>query len=126
MSLGVLLVEDNVDTATSLAMLVSAFGHRPRVAHDGQAALRAVEADGLPDVALLDIGLPGMNGWEVARRLRQLPTQRKLLLVAVTGYTTDEDRAMSREAGIDLHLTKPADPWALRSVLSEFEAQHGT
>jgi len=125
MSLEVLLVEDNVDAARTMAKLVRAFGHRTRVAHDGLIALRAVEEEGMPDAALLDIGLPEIDGWELARRLRLIPTRRRLLLVAVTAYGSEEDRATSKGAGIDLHLTKPPDPWAIRSVLEEFEREQG-
>jgi two-component system CheB/CheR fusion protein len=124
MSLGVLLVEDNPDVAKMMERMVRAFGHQTRVAHDGLAALRAVEEEGVPDVALLDIGLPGIDGWEVARRLRQLPTGKKLLLVAVTGYGSDDDRATSERAGINLHFTKPISPSVLQSVLADFERGH--
>jgi signal transduction histidine kinase len=104
----ILLVDDNVDGAASLAMLLRELGHEVRVAHNGPAALEAV-GDFEPEVVLLDIGLPGMDGYEVARRLRRQPALKDLLLVALTGYGQDEDRRRSHEAGFNLHLVKPLD-----------------
>jgi CheY-like chemotaxis protein len=90
--------------------------HDVRVAHDGPAALAAVEADP-PDLVFLDIGMPVMNGYDVAQRLRQRPGLEHLLLVAMTGWGQEEDRRRSHEAGFDYHLVKPADPDALRQLL---------
>src|SRR5713226_132645 len=87
----VLIVEDNLDGAESLRMLLEALGHRVRVAHDGPSALAAASLD-KPDVMLVDIGLPGMDGYEVARRLRQDLELRSLLLIALTGYGREQDR----------------------------------
>jgi two-component system CheB/CheR fusion protein len=84
--------------------------------HDGPAALEAVPAF-QPEVVLLDIGLPGMDGYEVARALRQQPALDKLLVVAMTGWGQAEDRRRSHEAGFDLHLVKPVEPEVLREVL---------
>jgi signal transduction histidine kinase/DNA-binding response OmpR family regulator len=114
----VLVVDDNVDGADSLAILLRAARHEVAVSHDGAAALREAEAF-RPEVVLLDIGLPGMSGYEVARRLRQLPGLEGVLLVALTGYGQDEDRQRSRDAGIDHHLVKPADPQALQQLLGD-------
>jgi signal transduction histidine kinase len=114
----VLIVDDNEMVAESLAMIVRLNGHVVREAHDGEEALEAVR-EFHPDVVLLDIGLPGMNGYEVARRIRRELDQR-LTLVALTGYGREEDRRRSREAGFDHHLTKPIDPDALESFLCEF------
>jgi signal transduction histidine kinase/DNA-binding response OmpR family regulator len=112
----VLVVDDNVDGAESLATLLKLLGHEVHVAHDGPAALRAT-ADVRPEVVFLDIGLPGMDGYEVARRLRR-PGRNEALLVALTGYGQDEDRRRSREAGFDHHLVKPVDPAVLEELLA--------
>jgi two-component system CheB/CheR fusion protein len=102
----ILVVDDHVDGAESVALVLRLSGHEVRVVHDGQAALDAAEAF-RPEVVLLDIGLPGMDGLEVARRLRQQPEFRDVLLVALTGYGRDEDRIRTQEAGFDVHLVKP-------------------
>jgi two-component system CheB/CheR fusion protein len=115
----VLLVEDNPDSSWSLALLLGLDGHHVEAAADGPAALRAA-GQAPPDVVLLDIGLPGMDGYEVARRLGEQATVKRPLLVAVTGFGTEEDRRRSREAGIDLHLTKPVDPGQLLRLLGRF------
>jgi signal transduction histidine kinase/DNA-binding response OmpR family regulator len=113
----VLIVDDNMDGARSLSMLLDLFGHDVRTCYDGPSAL--VEAEEFfPEIVLLDIGLPGMDGFEVARRLREQPTCAQTLLVALTGYGQAEDIRRSREAGFDHHLVKPADPEALRGLLS--------
>lgn len=91
-------------------------GHDVRVAHDGPAALEAAHAY-RPEVVLLDIGLPGMTGYEVARRLRQEPPAGLALLIALTGYGQEEARRRSSEAGFDVHLTKPVDPADLKELL---------
>jgi PAS domain S-box-containing protein len=117
----VLVVDDNVDAVESLAMLLRVEGHEVRTAHDGPSALSAAETF-RPEVVLLDIGLPGMDGYEVARRLRQEPGLEKVLLVAVTGYGQEEDRRLSREAAIDHHLVKPVDPEALLALLAHPES----
>src|SRR6202035_1696475 len=102
----VLIVDDNVDAAESLAMLLRLWGHEVAVAHDGPGALRAAETQP-PEVALLDIGLPGMDGYELARRLRPQPGLERTVLVALTGWGQEEDRRRSQEAGFDHHLVKP-------------------
>ena len=113
----VLVVDDNVDAAESLALLLRMGGHDVRVAHNGPDALAAAAAH-LPDLVLLDIGLPGMNGHEVARRLRQQPGMDRTVLVAVTGYGQDEDRRRSLEAGFDQHLVKPVEPGAVEAIVA--------
>jgi CheY-like chemotaxis protein len=118
----VLIVEDNPDIARVMAALVRRCGHLPRVAHDGQAALEVADEQN-PDVALLDIGLPGMSGYELARRLRRDPAQRHLFLVALTGYGQEEDRRRSEEAGFDQHLVKPVSFDTLRGVLQHVQHQ---
>ncbi|WP_437634289.1 ATP-binding protein [Sorangium sp. So ce854] len=105
-ALRVLLVDDNVDAAEGLRRILQLHGHTVSMAHDGPAALEAARA-GAPDLVLLDIGLPGMDGYEVVRRLRADPRHRGSYIAAVSGYGQDQDRRRSREAGFDAHLTKP-------------------
>lgn len=114
--LRILIVDDNRDSAESMAMLQEISGHETRVAHHGSEAV-SIAADFLPQVVLLDIGLPGMDGFEVARRLRAMPSLGGSFLVALTGYGSDQDRQRTREAGFDEHLVKPADLNLLRSWL---------
>ncbi len=116
----VLVVDDNLDAAESLAMLLKVEGHETRTAHDGPAALEAAEAF-RPEVIFLDIGLPRMDGYEVARRLRAQPGSAGVLLVALTGYGQEEDRRRTEEAGFDAHLVKPADPEAVQELLTRGE-----
>jgi PAS domain S-box-containing protein len=113
----VLVVDDNVDAAKSIAMILKLSGYDVHCVHDGPSALEAAQAY-RPDVVVLDIGLPGMSGYEVAQRLRQQPEFKRTPLVAVTGYGQDEDRRLSKEAGIDHHLTKPVDPSALQRFVA--------
>jgi PAS domain S-box-containing protein len=114
----VLIVDDNVDAAQSLAMLLEACGHAVQIAHDGPGALESAPSFH-PQVVLLDIGLPHMDGYEVARQLRQQMGTEIEMLVALTGYGGQEDRRRSREAGFDRHLVKPFDPAELERLLSE-------
>jgi len=113
----VLVVDDVADSAETLAELLGLWGHEARIAQDGPAALETARAY-RPEVVLLDIGLPGMNGYEVARRLRQESDGTTMLLVAMSGYAQESDRQMSREAGFDEHLAKPIDLGALRALLA--------
>jgi signal transduction histidine kinase/CheY-like chemotaxis protein len=114
----ILIVDDNVDSAESLAMLLGMTGHDARTAHDGPAALETALAF-RPRVVLLDIGLPRMDGYEVARRLRQDPAHAGMTVIAMTGYGQEEDRRRSKEAGFDRHLVKPIDFDALLDELKE-------
>ncbi|MGH7392012.1 MAG: response regulator [Candidatus Rokuibacteriota bacterium] len=108
----ILLVEDSADAREALQLLLELDGHAVAVAADGPEALaRAVEIE--PEVALIDIGLPVLDGYEVARRLRATPHGSKMRLIALTGYGQPEDRARVQEAGFDGHLIKPVDPDAL-------------
>ena len=116
----VLVVDDSADAARSLALLLAAQGHAVRTAHDGLAALEAARAF-QPEVVLLDIGLPRMDGYEVARRLRGQAGFERTLLVALTGYGQEEDRRRTREAGFDAHLVKPADLTILQRLLATSE-----
>ncbi len=104
----VLVVDDNVDAAETLAMLLELLSHETRCAHDGAAALAAA-ASFQPDLAFLDIGLPGMTGYDLARAIRADPRLARIRLVALTGRGTDDDRRQALEAGFDAHLTKPVD-----------------
>jgi CheY-like chemotaxis protein len=113
----VLVVDDNVDAAESIGMILRISGYDVRCVYDGPSALEAARTY-RPDVVVLDIGLPGMSGYDVARQLRQQPDFRRTPLVAVTGYGQDEDRRRSREAGFDHHLTKPVDPDALQAFVA--------
>jgi CheY-like chemotaxis protein len=118
----ILLVEDDGDTAKSLAKFLAIAGYDVEITGDGISALVAAESKP-PDVVLLDLGLPGaMDGWEVARRLRQMHFARRPQVVAVTGYDKDEDRKRSYEAGIDFHFAKPADPGMLCNWLRRLES----
>ena len=112
----VLVVDDNVDAANSLAMLLRLNKHQVCEAHDGFAALQAADQF-LPDVVLLDIGLPGLSGYDVAKRLRADPRFAEILVVAMTGYGQEEDRQRSRQAGFDHHLVKPVEPGVVQKLL---------
>jgi PAS domain S-box-containing protein len=112
----VLIVEDNVDAAETMQDLLEIWGHEVRLAHSGPGGLAAAR-EFLPDVILLDIGLPGMNGFEVARRLRSEGGIGEPCLVAITGYGQETDRERAREAGFDHHLTMPVEPQRLQSLL---------
>src|SRR5690606_15153331 len=114
----VLVVDDNVDAAVSLAQLLELWGLRTRMVHDGRAVLPAIE-ECVPDLVLLDIGLPGMDGYQVAESIRADPRWRSLRLIALTGYGQAGDRERSREVGFDAHLVKPVDFSLLESLLSE-------
>jgi two-component system CheB/CheR fusion protein len=113
----VLVVDDNEDTATSLAYLFQSWGHQIQVVHDGPAAVAAAR-DFQPHVVLLDIGLPGLDGFEVARQLRLMPELRPLLIIGASGYSRAQDRRRALEAGIDIYLAKPFDPWRLEPVIA--------
>ena len=113
----VLIVDDNVDAATTLELLLRSLGHQTRAVHDGAQALR-VATEFRPEIVLLDIGMPGLNGYDVARRLRELERGRALRIVAVTGWDQEADRARAHESGFDLHLVKPVDPEILTRLLS--------
>lgn len=115
--LNVLVVDDNQDSAESLAILLGLKGHEVRTAHDGPEALRTLESF-RPHLVLLDLGLPGMSGFEVARRIRSSAGLRDVRLAALTGWGQEEDRRRTREAGFDHHLVKPADPEAVEAVLA--------
>jgi DNA-binding response OmpR family regulator len=112
----ILLVDDYPDSADSLSLILSAVGHQVDVAHGGLAALTRAD-EFRPDTAILDIGLPDLDGFEVARRLRSAPWGRNLVLIAVTGWDRDDHRTKSAEVGFDRHFVKPVDVNELRSFL---------
>jgi CheY-like chemotaxis protein/two-component sensor histidine kinase len=113
----VLVVEDNVDAADSLGALLEVLGHHVRIANDGPRALDLARAQP-PDLMLVDIGLPGMDGYEVAREIRRDARLRQVVLVALTGYGREEDRTRALEAGFDRHLVKPVEPDTLQSLVA--------
>jgi two-component system CheB/CheR fusion protein len=113
----VLVVDDNVDSAESIALLFELNGHHVRMAHDGPAALEIAHSFH-PQVIVLDIGLPGMDGYEVARRLRSEAQMQSVNLIALTGYGQSEDRQRSIAAGFNHHLVKPVDPEVLQTLIA--------
>jgi CheY-like chemotaxis protein len=115
-ALRILVVDDNADGAEMLAWALENKGHQTQVAHDAPAALRLAEAFG-PELAFIDIGLPVMDGYELAERLRQLPGLQEVRLVALTGYGQESDRAKSRAAGFHHHLVKPVDFAAVEALV---------
>jgi CheY-like chemotaxis protein/anti-sigma regulatory factor (Ser/Thr protein kinase) len=116
----ILVVDDNVDAAESIAVLLRLEGHEVKTVTDGHQAL-ACSRVFAPSVVVLDIGLPGMSGYEVARRLREMPETSRALFIALTGYGQREDRALATEAGFHHHFIKPADPRAIHAVISAFD-----
>jgi CheY-like chemotaxis protein len=118
--LHVMVVDDNVDAAKMLAMFLEASGHRVTVVHDPGDALAQADREAF-DAFLLDIGLPGMDGNELARRLRATPNTKKVTLVAITGYGQQFDRETSFASGFDHYLVKPADPSKLLTLLGEIK-----
>jgi len=113
----VLIIDDNIDAADTLTEMLRASGHDVATAYDGAAGLVAVDSH-RPDVVLLDIGLPKVNGYNVARKIRESDPQRRIVLVAVTGWGQDEDRRRSQQAGFDHHLVKPVDPTSLDQIFA--------
>jgi CheY-like chemotaxis protein/anti-sigma regulatory factor (Ser/Thr protein kinase) len=118
-SLRVLVVDDNLDAATLIGDLLRILGHDPVIAHDGPGALAVAERD-RPQLAILDIGLPGMDGYELARRLRERPGLAEVPVVALTGYGQASDRDRTKAAGFSEHLVKPIDLQRLHEVVGRF------
>jgi CheY-like chemotaxis protein len=116
-SLRILIVDDNADAAVTLNVLLTSLGYETCVVSTGIEALQSAH-EFKPNVALLDIGLPGIDGYEVARRLRAMKQNQPMKIVAVTGYGQEADKEKSRDAGIDVHLVKPVDAAELRSALA--------
>jgi signal transduction histidine kinase len=113
----ILVVDDNRDSAISLGMMLKIMGHETRTAHDGLDAVAVAEAF-RPDVVLLDIGLPQLNGYDACRRIRQQPWGQGMVLIALTGWGQEEDKRQSKEAGFNFHMVKPVDPAALEKLLA--------
>jgi CheY-like chemotaxis protein len=111
-------VDDNTDAAETLAIWLRLQGHEVQTVHDGLAVMAAVDTF-RPQALLLDLGLPGKSGYQVAKELRSDPRWRKLVLAAVTGYGQEEDRRRSRESGFDYHLVKPVEPAQMQQVLAD-------
>jgi CheY-like chemotaxis protein len=119
-SLHVLVVDDDVDAAEAVAALLELQGHRPALLHDGLGVLEAARSF-VPDVIVMDLGLPGINGYEAAALVRQERSLDGILLVALTGWSTEAHRRASIDAGFDMHLTKPVTYRALFDTLSKAE-----
>jgi CheY-like chemotaxis protein/two-component sensor histidine kinase len=117
-----LVVDDNKDAANSLAVLLRLKGHDVRVTHDGPSALETADKF-RPEIIFLDIGMPGMDGYEVARRIRENPELRDVVLTAITGWGQQEDRRRSQEAGFNHHLVKPPEARVLENVLDELKGK---
>ena len=115
----VLLIDDNADAAESLAQLLALSGHDARTAPDGVHGIELAQAFH-PDVVFCDLGLPGMDGFDVARELRSLPFGRDIVLAALTGFGQASDREKSAAAGFDVHLVKPVDPAVIESLLDDY------
>ena len=115
-----LVVDDNHDAAESMSMLLEMWGHEVAYAYDGPSALRTAQLWS-PHAVFLDIGLPGMDGYEVAERLRELPQARDAVLIAITGYGQEDDRRRSRRSGIEHHLVKPVAPETLRTLVDSLK-----
>ena len=113
----ILVVDDNYDSAESLALLLQLHGHEVRQAHDGVEAVEAAAAFA-PEIVVLDIGLPKLNGYDAARQIRALPSGKRIVLVALTGWGQAADRQRSAESGFDLHLVKPVNPEALSKLIA--------
>ena len=123
--LRVLVVDDNQDAAFSMSILLEHLGHTVRIAHDGESAVE-MAASYQPEVVLLDIGLPKMTGYDVARAIRQTPWGQNVVLIAVTGWGQDEDKQKAKLAGFNRHMVKPVDPELLMQLLHEFSIDLAT
>jgi CheY-like chemotaxis protein len=121
-NLKVLIVDDNADAAEMLSALMQIIGHTSAVAHDGENALR-ICAEFHPDVIFLDLGMPGMNGYEVAQRIQAGASTPKPVLVALTGWGDESDRARTQAAGFQHHLIKPTSLEAVESLLADLSAK---
>jgi CheY-like chemotaxis protein len=118
----ILVVDDNRDAASSLAVLLKNSGNQTYLAHDGLAAVEAAKRL-KPDVVLLDIGLPKMNGYDVCRAIRHEPWGKKMVIVALTGWGQEDDRRRSSETGFDAHLVKPVEYAELSNLLAEIQLE---
>ncbi|MBA4017764.1 MAG: hybrid sensor histidine kinase/response regulator [Pirellula sp.] len=123
MTLRILVIDDNRDAADSLAAMLQVSGHELRIAYDGEQGV-TVATEFTPEVIFLDIGLPNLNGYEVARLIREQPFGQHVQLIALSGWGQEEDKRRSKEAGIDLHMVKPLDPLSLNKLLSDLQSAH--
>ena len=121
----VLVVDDSEDSADSLALMLSLSGHETRTAYDGEAAIETASSF-LPDVILMDVGMPGVTGIDACRRIRATPWGKEIYVLALTGWGQDADRQRTSEAGFDAHLVKPVDPALLMTTLSSYRGKRGT
>ena len=112
-----LIIDDNRDAAITTAMFVEELGGTALTAFDGATGLAAVESF-RPDIVFMDIGMPGLDGYEVCRRIREMPAQRHVVIVAITGWGQAQDKQRALDVGFDAHLTKPVDPDALAQLLA--------
>ena len=117
-SVRILIVEDNADVAEALAHFLDALGHRVRLAHDGPSGIEAAREE-IPELMIIDIGLPEVDGYEVARQVRKLPGAEIAILLALTGSATEQDRKRSLDAGFDHHFVKPVDPAVIQAIVVE-------
>ena len=118
--LRILIVDDNQDGADSLGMMLKIMGNHTATAYDGQTGVEVAERF-RPDVVLLDIGMPKLNGYEACQRIREQPWGKSVILIAVTGWGQEEDRRRSHEAGFDHHMVKPVNPTALMKLLGDLQ-----
>jgi two-component system, chemotaxis family, CheB/CheR fusion protein len=123
--LRILVIEDDPESLHLMGALLSLWGHEPRLTDNGFAGLQSAE-EAMPDVVLLDLGLPGMDGFEVAPKLRALPGGGSVLIVAVTAFRGEHHRERAMQNGFDLYLMKPVDIETLRTVLSQASRAQGT
>src|SRR5258706_5127563 len=120
----ILVADDNSDAASSLGMLLEMMGHEVCIVHDGVEAVAKASTFG-PDIILLDLGMPQLNGYEACSRIRAQPSNKGTLIVALTGWTQDDKKQRSQQAGFDLHLIKPVELPALEKLLREYPANRG-
>jgi CheY-like chemotaxis protein len=113
----ILVVDDNIDAAETMALLLSTMGHEAKAAHEGKTGLKLAE-EYRPEIILLDIGLPGLNGYEVVQKIKSTEWGKRIKVVAVTGWGQEEDKRRAAEAGFDLHLTKPVNPAEIEKILA--------
>jgi CheY-like chemotaxis protein len=118
----ILVVDDNRDLTDTLGMMLRFSGNSIRTAHDGEAAVAAAEEFN-PDIIILDLGLPKLNGYEACRRIRRQPGGKQRIIVAVTGWGREEDRRRTKDAGFDQHWVKPVNPAALTKLLAELKGK---
>jgi two-component system CheB/CheR fusion protein len=116
--LRILIIEDNRDAADTLQLLLESYGHEVAVAYTGIEGVK-VALTWQPNVVLSDIGLPGLDGWNLARELRHNPATARVRLIAISGYNSDRDRERSSQAGFDFHLAKPCDPVFLEELIEQ-------